>query len=235
MHVKLFFLTPLCVLTFHPHNRKKWWVEKRLNIWYNYCYKSLLNQSDTNFTQWLVCDKIHVDFVNDFLKSHVKDDRIQIKITDGDKWPKPDVVIDQNMIYCVVRLDSDDMYRFDVIERLRSKELVTHLFDSNKRWVLFQDGYIYDIRNSVLRYYYFKSPPFFAHYYQPSEFAQKQDIKEPAHNLVIGYRPLIISGKHYLITVHGDNTSTNMSSQYVYGQLLDKDETHAVLTLFGIS
>lgn len=135
-----------------PHlgnNTDSAWLDYRLDIFWRYTLRSLLNQTDNRMRIWMVCspdsEKIlmpkvgamsNVDFIFDVEEacSHIEENR------------KP--------IY-FMKIDSDDLYHESVVEKVR--QILGHL--DGMPMLMFNDGYIYDIFTKKLSTYVRWSPP----------------------------------------------------------------------------
>ena len=228
-----------------PHlgnNTDSAWLDYRLDIFWRYTLRSLLNQTDNRMRIWMVCspnsEKIlmpkveaigkkyssvmgNVDFIFDVEEacSHIE----------GNREP----------IY-FLKIDSDDLFHKSVVEKARqtlgSLEGIPML--------MFNDGYIYDISSERLTTYVRWSMPTIAVKFGPGLFNADNFCTRCICNITKvrdRFKPIIVSGRlvcclNHEMNLHADPRREGMEMEQRTGELpfSYQEMAPAILKEFGV-
>lgn len=182
------------------------WIENRLDIFYQFTLKSIKAQTNQNFEMYLKSMGESLPIIHHYvqerggLPSNVH----------FDVWSRcKEAIITGLEAYdklYLVRLDSDDMYRNDWIQRLYDFSP-----KSETEVLISQNGYIYDSHDGTLATYYRKSPPFYVNLYDAKDYIEGTiRVNQGGHrNIIKNYCYEVIEGHNFMVTLHGRNTSSN--------------------------
>jgi hypothetical protein len=227
--------------TRHINHTDEWW-KNRLNVYEYFCLNSIKQQTNKNFLllmslDWVpshVCEKIKQILDRSGLKYiiHI------IKDVSFSEIMKP-FVDDFEIIYHT-RIDSDDLFHKNAVEEIQSYDF------ENRRALVFQKGYCYDIRENKLRHYFMPSPPFSTIMYPMNIYIDKQKQEEyknfRSHDTLVQKMPYIsLSENKFIVNVHGTNRITtfenNRGKYRGYNDNIDIpiSEINNILNPFGIN
>lgn len=129
------------------NNTDSEWLDYRLEIFRRYTLKSLINQTDNHFRIWMACMEESEDILMPKIETARKKDPM-MAIVDFvfDEKATCDRLADNVESIYFLKLDSDDMYRNDTIEK--TKEMLTHSKDISL--AMFCNGFIYNIKTRSL-------------------------------------------------------------------------------------
>lgn len=129
------------------------WLRHRINLFREYCYPSVMGQSDQNFTWLLTCDPETPQEFKDILRQYVRDDIIFIGLFGSGRFFS-DVIRRVSKgadILIISNVDNDDALHVDYIEHVHSSLLKEFLsVDVNPWLVNMRKGYILDMVNNKL-------------------------------------------------------------------------------------
>lgn len=141
------------------------WLEQRMDLFFEYCYPSVVKQSNKNFI-WLIYFDVNTpkETLNLF---KFRDSENIINVRLADSWINIDQVILKDLAskfplnfdyFVSSRLDNDDALRYDFIEK--AHDLVNDYGYSEKTILDFQNGYIYDQKRNQIFEKKIESNPF---------------------------------------------------------------------------
>ena len=141
------------------------WLKQRIDLFFEYCYPSIVNQSNKNFI-WLVYFDVNTPKdILDLIKSRDNENIINIKLANS--WINIDQMILKDLsseipsdidFFVSSRLDNDDAIRYDFVESAHS--FINGLRISKKTILDFQYGYVYNIANNQFFKKKIESNPF---------------------------------------------------------------------------
>lgn len=180
------------------------WIDTRISIFMKYTMRSLKSQTNQDFIAMLKyedsTDSIIKEALNHYKKlpnniQFVKNSEYDAKISKAIKG--------YEYLY-LVRIDSDDMYHISYVQQLhdyRPKENTVTLINQN--------GYIYDITQNRIARWSRNSPPFYTLIYKVRDYLAGTRYKLiGGHPGAIKLPHEIISKSNFMVTFHGNNTST---------------------------
>lgn len=185
------------------------WIDDRISIFMKYTMKSLKFQTNQNFIALLKYEDSTENIIKNslshynklpnniqFVKSSEYDDKI-LRTVRGYEY-----------LY-LVRIDSDDMYHISYVQQLQDydpKESTLALINQN--------GYIYDITQNRIARWSRTSPPFYTLIYKVKDYLTGTRYKLiGGHPGAIKLPHEIISKLNFMVTFHGNNTSTEFKSK----------------------
>lgn len=195
------------------------WIAERYKIWKKYSLKSMMAQTYRN---WMWVIKLHWKtrhITKGMFSKH--DDRIIESYSDKNQYR---IISDFNEVL-LIRLDSDDMYRKNAVEKYHKIAI-----KKQKEFYLCKTGYIYDQKNNVLAKYDPKhSSPFHARLVIGKEHGMLRIGMQ--HRRIAEEDPHIIPGNMFIVGINGSNTSSRM--QLATGDVPERD-WRRILRKFGI-
>lgn len=131
------------------------WLEERIHLFFDYCYPSILHQSDKNFKWWVYFDSLTSRDVIEQIKEKDKAGLIEFKFSSWGKF-REDILSDLNAIpdsfdYLLnARVDSDDaLSKFSIEEIKKCFSAKVNLFPDS--FILNPlSGLIFDTKNTIL-------------------------------------------------------------------------------------
>lgn len=211
-----------------PPRLTKEWIDYRIDIFMNYTYKSLISQTNQDFTALISYDPLSYDLVMQALSKYNKlPENIIFLPKNNDLLYK--LIQGYDYLY-LVRLDSDDMYLPSFIDQLHKLNI-----DSSIECILNQDGYVYHIHKDKLGLWKYPSPPFYALVYKVSDFLNGFRYVMPrGHSSAINLKCKILHEKNYMVIVHNKNTSTEFHTKFNVGMIKSNTEKNKILKEFKI-
>lgn len=187
----------------------KEWIDYRIDIFMKYTAVSLKNQSNQDFlaiiryidpSEKLVLDALSkYDLLPEniiFMKDSKANELINEYIKDTD-------------IFYIVRLDSDDMYVPNFMERLNKVNYYDGL-----QCIICQDGYVYDVTSGILATWHYPSPTFYTFVYKTSSYLSgERYILECGHEGAIKLNHEILPGLNFIFLIHEKNISSRLDNR----------------------
>lgn len=213
-----------------------WW-KYRLDLYKTYTLNSLVNQTNQNFYLLMLVDNrllLYNDLEEILKQSGLKYLLIR-KNLENDFKEKMRTLPDSKYIYST-RIDTDDVFRYDVVEEIQKYDY------SDKRLLVYQKGYCYDVVNRRLQHYFAKSPPFYTIMFPKEVFVDDTKRNEyvgvKSHDQMFNsMKPLVLSENKYIVLIH----EKNLSSVYLENETrlnrfeIPKNEHFTLLKDFGIN
>lgn len=188
---------------------QKEWIDYRIDLFMKYALVSLLNQTNQNFLSIVVYLDSTEQIVLDALKKYdsLPENVLFVNHKDLNKV-KYDYIKDSDLYY-EVRLDSDDMYAPDFIDKLYKSKYYEGL-----ECIICQDGYVYDISNNILAKWHHISPTFYTLVYKTSQFLQWNRYNLiGGHEGAINLNNEILQGDNFIFLVHEKNISSTIENR----------------------
>ncbi|NVK53915.1 MAG: hypothetical protein HWD85_13350 [Flavobacteriaceae bacterium] len=141
------------------------WLEKRIKLFFRYCYPSILNQSDKDFEWWVFFDLQTNSHIIDEIRNKDKEGLIEFKFSTWGKF-RDDILFELNKIsgsydYLLnARIDSDDAISKYNIEEVK-KYFLSNIDHIPNSFVLNPlTGLVFDTDNTILYQKKLKNNPF---------------------------------------------------------------------------
>lgn len=124
------------------------WIKNRINIFINYTFRSLIKQTNQDFTACIIYDDRTEEIVNSEVKKYGKlpNNIIFISKSIADIFIKQKILGSEYVYF--TRIDSDDMYHKEYIQKLYDHNIIPGTVALLNPW-----GYIYDSFNDKLAVY----------------------------------------------------------------------------------
>ena len=207
------------------------WISYRYDIWKNFTWKSILNQTHKDWVYCLSCDIKGKEITDKYFKQ-IKDKRFFL--TYGDTKQERSVMrkISNDKDEMInVRIDSDDMYHPKAFS-----ELIENI-DYEHDWYLWLKGYGYQYFNGRMLKHYKPghSGPFFAHRYKnKQEWLNRKGFKEGQHQNVIKKNPKILSSGKVIVGIHTDGNSSTQWLNKCFKETICGRQRQRILKDFGL-
>jgi hypothetical protein len=212
------------------------WISKRANIWKNFTWKSIQNQTCKKWVYCLCCHVKSKELIEKYF-SDITDERFHIAYMGTKQEKRVMAKMASGMQQMVnVRIDSDDMYSPDAI-RIYNDAIVR---DRTQDWFMFRRGYAYQYeeRNKRMKYYSpgHGSTPFFAKRYSVGEWLKQGEIaiKCQHHKVKKLHKPKMLPDGHVLVGIQGTNTTTKFKHPCFSKDYVKGNQKLQVLERFGI-
>lgn len=208
----------------------KEWIEYRISIFDKYTLKSIKAQTNQNFRVYLSCEKVTMPIINECLAKREPLPNNVIFGTNGSNNKELLRYINNYDYFYQVRLDSDNLYQKDFIQKLYD-----YVPKEDTQVIISQSGYVYDAETDALAPYFQKSPPFYTFIYKVDEYKKGFRYVIPGgHRMVIKLlKNELIMGANYIVLLHGKNV-LNDKNLLDEKKLIEKDDKAKILEQFGI-
>lgn len=205
------------------------WIKRRINIFKNYCLKSMKAQTNQWFSFILMCREETIPFITKEM-GELPGNVIIIGRKQG-----RNKIIELSKGYEIlylVRVDSDDMWEKHFMDRMHN-----HNHRSETEVLINQNCYNYDIESGRLASFFYKSPQSYVLIYKPKEYAKGKNHRLlRGHGGAILLKHEIIAGFNYMDTVHEKNIVSIFHPQTwkEWKEIEDKDDIKNILKEFGL-
>ena len=214
-----------------------WW-KYRLSFYENFTLNSIVNQTNKNFYLLMTIDHrlpLKIELEEILKRSGLKYLLVNKTIKD-DLKDKMSTLVGSSYVY-TTRIDTDDVFHKDVVDEIQRYEY------SEKRTLIYQKGYCYDVVNNRLQHYFAKSPPF-----STSMFTREIFVDDSKRNEYIGVKShdqlfkntksIVLSENKYIVLIH----NRNLDSVYLEGKraenlkryTISENEHNGILKDFNI-
>ena len=213
---------------FKSNKEREEWIKYRMKIFMTYTANSFMRQTNQDFVYFINYDQEAKECVLNELKRYSKLPN-NIVFTDNYMEEIKKLIVDYEYLY-FVRIDSDDMYQKDYIQKLHD-----YIPKKETQVLISQNGYIYDIYDGRLGKWSYQSPPFFTFIYKTSDFLKgfRYFLKE-GHKSAISLPHEILEGNNFMVIVHDKNTVTIFDSSFCKGEIVDRAEKEAIIEDFAL-
>lgn len=201
------------------------WIDYRMRLTMEYTVPSFISQTDQNFhafiyymdgTETLISKALHSYAT---LPSNIR----FVPISKRDAYVC-EAIRGSERAY-IARIDSDNMFSRDYVERLRA-----YVPKRMTEVLITQHGYLYDCTSHRMATVTYRSPSFFAFIYNTSEFLSGKRYAVKTHNDAIKYKYELLSGRNYVVTIHQSNELLRFKVKP--SELIQPSEVDALLGLF---
>ena len=177
----------------------KEWMKFRHNIWENYTWESLMNQSDKDWVYVIKCSPKR-NVLAKRLFGNI-DERIEITFSEEEERK----ILRRYNEVLLIRIDSDDMYRFDAISEYRKAAN-----SSVQEFFLCKHGYIHEQKpgGELAKYDPKHSSPFHARRIN-GQTHEKCGIGMQHRKIGRGFH-FSMPSNLFVVGVNGQNTSSRM-------------------------
>jgi len=212
----------------------KEWNKYRLKIFTDYTLRSIKAQINQKFIAVLKCREEMIDFIKKELLN-LTDPPNNLMVMGTREYDSKiyKIIKDYKYLY-EVRLDSDDLYHKDFINKLHSYNP-----DPGTEALISQNGYIYDIKTKRLASFFLLSPQSYVFIYKVKDFINGFYYKpKNGHGGVIKLKHELIPGYNYLDICHNKNTSSTFDyankERQKWSKLEIRENVKSILEEFGI-
>lgn len=205
----------------------KKWLEHRMDVFMKYTVDSFKRQTCQDFYYLINYDEGIGKFLDGELKKYPKlPDNIILTPHYYQEMEK--IIKDYKYLY-LVRIDSDDMYHKDFIQKLKD-------FKPKKdtKVLIAQQGYVYNVNTNDLGIWFYKSPPFYTLIYETDKFLKGYRYEIHGHRSAIDLQHELIPGNNYVVIIHGENTVSRFNSSFTKETITDKVEKQRILKEFNL-
>lgn len=219
----------------------EWWINNRINIFINFTAKSLLQQSNQNFYAVYAIEDSTENLIKSALSKYPKlPDNINfVKKSDYSNYI--DTLSKGYDILYLTRLDSDDMYVNDFVDKIYNFNIL-----DDTEVLLCRNGYIYDSVSNKLAEYSHNAFTFYTFIYRLYDEEIKYDsLKITPWDLLINffhfstllYKYKILSERNFIFNIHEENTDSKFPTSsfifYTLGRFIeDAEEKSNILKTF---
>lgn len=193
------------------------WVRNRINIFMNYTYKSLINQTNQDFTALIIYDDKTEDIViSELIKyGRLPENIIFIGKSIADVFIKEKIAESEYVYF--VRIDSDDMYHKSYIQKLYDYTSLPETGALINQWT-----YLYDSFNDKLYVCHAKILSCYTLIYKTKDYingavqsviTNKLDAQMSVANNLIKNEEM--EGINHVWLVHSKNTITSTEDWFV--------------------
>lgn len=206
------------------------WIKCRINIFKNYCLKSMKAQTNQWFDFILTCREETMPFINKEMGELPENIIIVGKKQSRNK------IIELSKGYEILylaRVDSDDMWEKHFVDLLHN-----HNHKPETKVLINQNCYNYDIESGRMASFFYKSPQSYVLIYKPEEYAKgKNHYLRRGHGGAILLEHEIIAGFNYMDTIHGKNILSifHPATWENWTEIKDKDDIKNILKDFGLT
>jgi hypothetical protein len=219
------------VVFYSPFDTRPWrgrrdpeaWTEKRLAVWRCYTLPSILRQADERWQYWLVCSDGMREVTHPHRRAVECDPRVrmvyQAQMAERLRSLPP------RQVYAFARIDSDDLYHPQVVNRVRAAKLDRPLLQFNRGFALCaEDGRLYHWQS--------RSSPFYVQLFGP-EGRSLVSIPDLDHSKVAP-RARCLGPGHFCVLIHSLNTTTSIRNVRPHGEIRSRQLRRRICRQFGI-
>ena len=210
------------------------WVDYRFNFWKRYTLNSILNQSNKDWEYWFIVDDTSYNLL-DGRFDLIQDPRIKLVFRNDQVSAGRDT--GNYDYYIVFRLDSDDMYRYDVTDESMNIEFESD--DGLYKYIQYTHGYIYKASTKQLKEWWRRhmTPPFFARIYTNNEWSRmigsdKLELFDGGHEQVRLYKRKLLDSGRFCVGIHDLNMVTTLGKRT---EVFDENNKKKILYGFGVN
>lgn len=183
-------------------DKREEWIKHRIKIFMNYTLKGFKNQTSQDFYYFINYDEYAKPYIIEELKQYPQLP-INVVFTEHYYSEIEKLTPFYKTLY-FVRIDSDDLYQKDFMQKLRSYK---HR-DSTKA-IIVENGYIYDIyTDEMARWYYKSATPFYTLIYDCFDFSNGYRHSIHGDTSVFKDSFEVIYGDTFIVIAHHKNTVT---------------------------
>lgn len=185
---------------------KKEWIDHRMSLFMKYPAKSLMKQTNQNFTALVRYDNRTEAFIKDALNQYEElPQNIKFVNTKEHIHYLRESCQEHDYLY-IARLDSDDVFHksyIQLIEDYKPKMETEVLIN--------QHGYLFDSKTNRLATYFHKSPQFYVYIYRSKDFLEGKRYKPGGHgNVIKNLVYELLPGRNYINIIHKQNVSNKL-------------------------
>lgn len=203
------------------------WIKHRLKVFMTYTCEGFKRQTNQNFIYLINYDEKAKKYILEELKKYppLPDNII---FTEHYHREIKKIIWQYKYLY-LVRIDSDDMYCKEFIQKL-----ISFKPKEETKVLIAQSGYIYDVHNGDLAKWFYKSPPFYTLIYNSIDFMNGYRHEVHGHSSVINLPNELIDGDNFVVIIHGKNTVSRFSSSFQKGFIDDLDQKQKIIDDFNL-
>lgn len=198
------------------------WINYRMGLTMDYTARSFIGQSDQNFHAFIY----YMDGTEDQIrKARLLYPALPANIRFVPISERDDCVgeaIQGSERAYIARIDSDNMFSRDYVERLRAYEP-----KSTTEVIITQHGYLYDCTTHRMATVTYRSPSFFAFLYNTLDYLRGKRYTVRTHNDAIHYKYELLGGRNYVVVIHQSNELLRFKVKS--SELVDPSQVDALL------
>ncbi|WP_168120506.1 glycosyltransferase [Paenibacillus sp. HB172176] len=195
------------------------WINYRMEITMKYTAKCLKQQTSSDFTALFLYKDETEQMIKEALSRYEKlPPNIRFVPASQSRSIAAEALKDASLTYSV-RLDSDNMFAKDYMERLRGATVKPDI-----QAIVTQQGYIYDSIHHRLARVTYPSPSFFALIYKTEEFLTGKKYPMRTHHDAIKLKHMLMPGRNFVVVVH----KTNALNEFRVGRKSDLIESSKI-------
>lgn len=178
------------------------WTRERFRLWKRTALASIRAQTTTDWRYALLCSPEQQELTRS-LAMEIADPRVSV-VHGGEEraWRSR---LSPATLYVVARLDSDDRYHPNAGARF-----LRHGVGKAGAWLQFNSGYAWDEDEAKLYSWVQSSSPFYAQVVSGSQYRRARRVERPRHTEPALARARGLAPGHFVVTLHGGNTSTSL-------------------------
>lgn len=194
-----------------PFNNAKWsparltreWISKRLDLFFQFCYPSLIGQTNQDFLAFLYYDPESTDIITELLQNYpALPDNIVFTTEALGRQIYKNYIRGYTHLY-LIRTDSDNALKNDFVEQMHQIEVTPE-----HQAILAQKGYVFYLPTKELVYYEYHSPAFYALLFTCEDIKNNKRYNLPhGHEDVHTLNYVPMEGHNFVISVHELNNS----------------------------
>lgn len=198
------------------------WIFNRVSIFMKFTAQSLINQTNQDFIALYAYEDSTEKVIQEAFSKYDKlPDNIRF-VRFSEYMNVLDEITKGYDVLFLTRLDSDDLYCNDFVDRIMNYELNDEIEE-----ILCQRGYIYDSVNNRLAEYYHRQFTFYTFIYRLSKEKENEKysslsidpmelLLDFSHFRTIDYKYEVLEGRNFMFIIHKKNTNSSFSD-YNYG------------------
>lgn len=203
------------------------WIQYRMEIFMKYTCKSLKEQTSSDFTAIVLYADETENLIQDALQQYdALPSHIRFVPFSRRRETILQLVEGYKQLY-QIRLDSDDMYVKDYIERLHA-----YIPKSRTQALISSKGYWYDSRCHRMKGVTFSSPPFYTLIYKEEQLVNWIEYSLRGHYSVMKLRHEYVTGRNYVAVIHGKNSSSSFRMSQRTDVKIESDQIDVLLSRF---
>lgn len=222
-----------CAFNVLNHNDEKElnedWLKYRINLFKNYCLKSLEAQTNRWFTALIRCRDETISFIKKEMGT-LPGNVLIVGVEEHNKKIK-ELIEGYDYLY-IVRVDSDDMWEKNIIDMLHN-----YTPKPETEILINQNCYNYEISTGRMASFFYISPQSYVQIYKREEYIKgKRHYLKGGHGGARFLKYELLPGFNYMDTVHKTNTCSvfHPGNWDKWREIEDKNEIKEILKDFGI-
>ncbi|MCR2804343.1 putative rhamnosyl transferase [Paenibacillus soyae] len=200
------------------------WIDYRMDITMRFTAKSLSGQSRSDFKAFIYyLDETEPLIAASLARHEPLPAHIEF-VPFSKRKERMDAAVQGYSKAYVARIDSDNMFKKDYVERLYA-----HVPKPATQVLISQRGYLYDSNTNRLANVSYASPSFYTFIYDTEKFLSGYRYPLKTHHDAIRYKHELMAGRNFVVVVH----QTNVMNKFTVGRKSDLIEAGKVQEILG--